>query len=305
MKHTLQVTLLLIAVFLLIQFFGLFALSQNTVVSVSPEGNVTVEHNDTVVGERPPIEGWVSIAYVLFGILVGTGLILLFARFGQFRLWKIMYFMAIWLSSSITLGVFVGAMAAMTIALLMAIIDIYVPNVLVHNLVEIFIYPGIAILFVPLLSVFWAGTLLFAISIYDMFAVWKSKHMITLAKFQTSSRSFAGFVIPYGKSGGVKGIKKGMPKKIGTKGSVKTAILGGGDIAFPLLFAGVVMDWLIGTGMSKYAAFLQASVVSIFAAAALLILFMKAEKNKFYPAMPFISAGCFAGLIVIYLISLI
>jgi presenilin-like A22 family membrane protease len=137
-----------------------------------------------------------------------------------------------------------------------------------------------------------------------MFAVWKSGHMVTLAKFQTSSKSFAGFVIPYGKTKGESIIKKGMPKDIGEKGGMRIAILGGGDIAFPLLFAGVVMDWLISTvGLEKIPALLQSSIISLFAAGALLFLFMWAKKDRFYPAMPFISAGCFLGLGIIWLIN--
>jgi len=305
MKHNLQVTAILVAAFLLIQFFGLFAISENTVVTVSPQGDVTVEHQDTVVGERPHIEGWVSLAYILFGVLVGTMLILLFVRLGQFKLWKMMYFLAVWLASSITLGVFVSAFVALLVAFILAILEIYRTNVFLHNLTELFIYPGIAILFVPLLNVQWAAALLLAISAYDMFAVWHSKHMVTLAKFQTKSRAFAGFVIPYGKTAGLKSIKGQIPKEIGERGGVRTAILGGGDIAFPLLFAGVVFDWLIKfAGLGKGPALLQSSIISVFAAIALLTLFVKASKDRFYPAMPFISAGCFAGLAVVWALNL-
>jgi presenilin-like A22 family membrane protease len=308
MKHNVQVTVILVTAFLLIQFFGLFAISENTVVSVEPDGNVTVDYQDTVVGERPDIEGWVSLAYILFGVLVGTSLILIFVRLGQFKLWKIMYFLAIWLASSITLGVFISAGIALLVAFILAVLEIYRTNIILHNITELFIYPGIAILFVPLLEVVWAAALLLAISVYDMFAVWKSKHMVTLAKFQTKSKAFAGFVIPYGKTSGLKSIKiRGkMPEEIGKKGEVRTAILGGGDIAFPLLFAGVVFDWLMRSGgLAKTTALLQSSIISIFAAIALLLLFMKAGKNKFYPAMPFISAGCFAGLAVIWALNLL
>ncbi len=294
----------MIAAFLFIQFFGLFAISENTVVSVSPEGNVTVDFEDTVVGERPDIEGWVSLAYILFGVLVGTGLILIFVRFGQFRLWKLMYFMAIWLSSSVTLGVFVSAVIAFVVAFILAVLELYRSNIIIHNLTELFIYPGIAILFVPMFSVPWAIALLLAISAYDVFAVWKSKHMITLAKFQTKSKAFAGFVIPYGKSGGMS-VKGKIPDEIGKEGAaVKVAILGGGDIAFPLLFAGVVFNWLIQSGgLVKWAALLQSSIISVFAAIALLILFLRAGKDKFYPAMPIISAGCFVGLAVVWALN--
>lgn len=304
MKHNMQVTVILIVAFLLIQFFGLFAISENTVVSTAPDGNITVVHQDTVVGERPDIEGYQSLLYILFGVLVGTVLILLFVRLGQFRLWKLMYFMAIWLASSITLGVFMAAWIAVAVAFIMAFLEICRTNLLIHNITELFIYPGIAILFVPLLNIFYASVLLVAISAYDAFAVWKSKHMVTLAKFQTESRAFAGFVIPYKKSGKKKGLKSKIPKEISTKGDIKTAILGGGDIAFPLLFAGVTMDWLIkSAGLLKFDALLQSSVISIFSAIALLILFLKASKNKFYPAMPFISTGCFVGLFIIWMIN--
>jgi presenilin-like A22 family membrane protease len=304
MKHNVEVTALLVIAFLLIQFFGLFTISENAVVAVSPEGNVTVEHQDTVVGERPEIEGWVSLAYIMFGVLTGTLLILLFIRFRQFKLWKAMYFLAVWLASSITLGVFIYAEIALLVAFMLAMLEMYRTNLFIHNLTELFIYPGIALLFVPLLNVQWAAILLVVISAYDMFAVWKSKHMVTLAKFQTKSRAFAGFVIPYGKTGGIRSIKGRMPEEIGGKGDIKTAILGGGDIAFPLLFAGVVFDWLIrSAGLPKGIALLESSIISMFAALALLLLFIKARKDKFYPAMPFISVGCFAGLVVIWAIN--
>jgi hypothetical protein len=64
------------------------------------------------------------------------------------------------------------------------------------------------------------------------------------------------------------------------------------------------MTWLIQTGMPKEIALLQAMIVSLFAGITLLILLIKGEKNKFYPAMPFISAGCFIGYGIIRLIML-
>ncbi|UCD02687.1 MAG: hypothetical protein JSV63_02760 [Candidatus Aenigmatarchaeota archaeon] len=301
MKHTMSVTLILIAVFLFIQFFGLYALSETMNVSATHEG-VDVDYDETVVGERPEIEGPVSLLYILFGILVGTGIVLLFVRLGQFRLWKVMYFMAIWLASSITLGVFIGSFLAVIVALVIAALEMYRTNIFIHNITEVLIYPGIAILFAPLFNIVWAALLLLAITAYDMFAVWKSGHMVTLARFQTSSKAFAGFVIPYSPGKGLK-IKKKIPRGI-KEGSVRTAILGGGDIAFPLIFAGVVLDWIIRTaGIGKSLALLEAFIVPLLAAAALLLLFVRAEKEKFYPAMPFVTAGCFAGFALIWIIN--
>ena len=74
---------------------------------------------------------------------------------------------------------------------------------------------------------------------------------------------------------------------------VKTAVLGGGDMGFPLLFAAVVQR--------VYGA--SALVVPIFAGIALLLLLLASKKDRFYPAMPFLSAGCFVGLGVALLLS--
>ena len=71
---------------------------------------------------------------------------------------------------------------------------------------------------------------------------------------------------------------------------VSEAMLGGGDIGFPLLFSGVILKTL---GLN------QALIVSLCSALALLFLFIIAEKKKFYPAMPILSLGCLIGYLVV------
>ena len=71
------------------------------------------------------------------------------------------------------------------------------PNVFIHNLTEVFIYGGIAALLVPIINLFSAFILLLLISIYDMYAVWKSKHMVSMAKFQSEAKVFAGLLKRY------------------------------------------------------------------------------------------------------------
>ena len=108
-----------------------------------------------------------------------------------------------------------------------------------------------------------------------MYAVWKSKHMIKLAKFQSQLKIFPGFLVPY--------IEK--RKK-------RAAMLGGGDIGFPLLFAGVVFKEL---GFISY-------IIPVIVSISLLLLLIYGNKNKFYPAMPFLGAGCFVGYGLILLL---
>ena len=88
-----------------------------------------------------------------------------------------------------------------------------------HNLTELFVYPGLAILFTPHFNVLSISLLLVLIAVYDMFSVWKSKHMIMLAKAQEKADMYTGYYLPM------------------DKGHI---FLGGGDIAFPMLFTSVV-----------------------------------------------------------------
>ena len=86
---------------------------------------------------------------------------------------------------------------------------------------------------------------------------------------------FAGLLIPYDKK--------------------KAAILGGGDIGFTLLFSVVVFRFL---GLS-------ALVIPLFVGLALFGLLVYGKKNRYYPAMPYLSAGCLAGYFVAYLLEIL
>lgn len=169
----------------------------------------------------------------------------------------------------------------------------------VHNITELLIYPGIASVFIPLLSIWAVIFLLFVISIYDMYAVWHAGFMQKMAKYQIEKlKIFSGFFVPYvGKKERelIKNAKRSntLHKLKKKKIKVNVAILGGGDIVFPIILAGVVLQTL---------GFLQALIISIGATLALSYLFYISEKGKFYPAMPFISAGCLIALGIAYLI---
>lgn len=190
-------------------------------------------------------------------------------------------------------------------AIILTFYKIIKRNIIVHNITEVLIYPGLAVIFLPLLNVIAASVLLIGISIYDIIAVWKTKYMIRLAKFQIQHlKIFTGFFLPYLKPKDKAKIeklramakrerKKGKKTKLKIKVPVQIAALGGGDVAFPLIFAGTV---LMAYG------FIASLITILCATLALLFLFLFSEKGKFYPAMPFLTAGCLLGLIIILLV---
>ena len=306
MKHTLNITLILVLLFLVSQITGLAITSRyiqvKETVTIDEATNETIILKNITYGAlpydvtRPVIEESSSFMYIMSAILIGTVLVLILIKFKKVSLWKFWFFLSIWMCLTIAFAAFLQQTIALVLALVLAIFRIQKPNVVVHNLTELFVYGGLAAIFVPLMNIFAVFMLLLLISIYDMFAVWKSKHMIKLAKFQSESRVFAGMMIPYKKP------KIGKGKLV--KKKKKTAILGGGDIGFPLMFAGVVMKNLMLKNTVAIS-FLEALIIPVLVSAALFCLLAKGKENKFYPAMPFISIGCLAGFLVVWLINLI
>ncbi|MBD3209675.1 hypothetical protein GF367_04660 [Candidatus Woesearchaeota archaeon] len=319
MKHEWHVTVLLVIIFLLSQLVGLF-LVQGSLQDITCEVVEGLEecepaYTDTVVGARPETRGFGSLLYIIIGVGVGTALLLLIAKYQKTSLWRVWFFIAVWLATSIALGVVMPFVAAWVLGLLLAAWKLWRPNIVIYNVAEVLMYAGIAVLIVPILDVFWMVILLLLISAYDMVAVWKSRHMVTMAKFITGSNAFAGLVIPYDHK--KKRIYGRLPRQQRVKqaslekGSrYKNAILGGGDITFPLLFAGVVMQGnvvkLVQSGVpflvAVQSSFLLALIVSLGATVAIAGLFLFAQKDKFYPAMPFVTAGCLLGWIVTLLV---
>ncbi len=306
MKHSVKAAAILLLLFLLAQFIGIAVLQQYVDVSQSAEQGKIV-FAELPIGERPPLEEDTSFLTIAAAVLIGTGLAFLLMRFKLIWLWKIWFFAALLLTILVALAAFLPTIIALVISLVFTTWRIIRPNFWVQTGTELFVYPGLAAIFAPLFSLFSVSILLLLIALYDAYAVWKSKHMIALAKSQAKAKIFAGLLVPY-----LEKEKKVMSKYEGNieiggeqneeqqkgqrrkKDSIRTAVLGGGDVAFPLLFTGVIF---------KEFGLWQSLLIPLFAALALGILFWKAEEKKFYPAMPFIAAGCFVGLGVVWLIT--
>jgi presenilin-like A22 family membrane protease len=230
--------------------------------------------------------------------------------------WKAWFFLAVLLALTIAIGAFVPFWYAFALSLALAAWKVFRPNVIIHNVTEVLVYSGIAWLIVPNFSLLTVSLLLVAIAIYDAWAVWRSKHMVAMARFQSDAKLFAGLLVPYGSSRSssqrsssqeTKRLAKttvSPSKTLPRISSARTAVLGGGDIAFPLLFSGAVLISLLKQGFALPVAFALSLIVVAAATASLTLLFVFAKKDVFYPAMPFISAGCFVGYGILWLAAL-
>lgn len=325
MKHDIEVVLFLVCLFFISQIVGLATVDKYIDhKAIEETGNITWAGLPYEM-ERPDIREEVSYVWITAAILIGTALIFLLMKFRTMMLWKTWFFLAVFITLTVAFKPWLGQGIASLAALILGYFKVFRKSVILGNLSEIFVYGGLAAIFVPLLNVNGAIMLLLLISAYDAYAVWKSKHMIKLAKFQSKSKVFAGIMIPYmrkteiNKSKGDEKINVNDAEKISVRSGRKmaskatdnvhsniekkdqVAVLGGGDVGFPLIFAGAVMkSMIIGEGAAY--AFAKTSVIPVMTSIALFMLLYYARKGKFYPAMPFLSVGCFVGYGIILLI---
>ena len=320
MKHKLSITLILLSMFLLAQFIGLFVVNAYTpqiILDPVTGKEISSSVNDLPFGlQTPDDEQTPSFLSIVFSFILAFAIIFILMKYKWKMIIRFWFFFVVILALGIAINAFLKyttlintSIIALAIAIPLSFLKIFRPNMLVHNTTELLIYPGIAAVFVPILvhpeatsfflKIWPILALLVLISIYDMWAVWKSGIMQKMAKFQMEElKIFGGFLIPSlskktkAQIAKIKQKYKGkkMPAKIKQKKfKVNLAILGGGDVIFPIITAGVFM---------RAFGFISALFIIFGALAGLTFLFSIIEKGKSYPTMPYISVGIFLGMLV-------
>jgi len=310
--------------FALTQFIGLYVIDSDPFHVKVTQANGTVEtvtNPDLSWIEPPEVQQQsdftVYLGSIIFAFIIAIVILFLLTRF------KVDIILRIWFFTVVVIALFITFNAifpkqilsnslyftipAVILAIVLGFFKIFKRNFLIHNLTELLIYPGIATLFVPILNLWSVLILLLIISAYDIWAVWHSGIMQKMAKYQINNlRVFSGFFIPYISKKmrmqlkKMKKNKKAKEKKV----RVNIAILGGGDVIFPIITAGVVFTmkqppW----GLPNFTGGLLPAVFVIAGATlGLALLFIFSEKKKFYPAMPFITAGMILGMALSYLL---
>jgi len=326
-KHKTSITIILLSMFFITQLIGIFVIGaylprQSVQVINGTEQNVTITPQ-LPYGMQPPEmkpnDALSFLVSLIISFVFAIVLIFVLMRIKAALFIRIWFFVVVIIALGITITSFISLSPlrglwyipyiSLLIALPLAIYKIFRRNIIVHNATELMIYPGIAAVFVPILNIWTILALLIIISLYDIYAVWHSKFMQKMAKFQINKlKLFTGFFVPYADKKTKDKIRlirqryksKKIPDSVAKKQKfrISLAILGGGDVVFPIITAGVVMQYVLKKSLSMPLGIIGALLVSVFATLALLALFIFSKKGKFYPAMPFITAGCIIGMIV-------
>ncbi|HEX33037.1 MAG TPA: hypothetical protein ENG01_01320 [Candidatus Aenigmarchaeota archaeon] len=204
---------------------------------------------------------------VIIGLLCGTIIVLLLIKYNLISVIKVWIFLVLWFVSSVTLNLFVDGAAVMS-AFFITFLAMFEPEIM--NIVLVIALSGLTAIIAPVFSTSSALLLLGAISIYDVYAVFVSKHMLKMA---TKLRNIMGFNI------GKPGTQYGTGKRVG-------AFLGNGDVVFASIMSAVlaIKNIYLGT--------LNLALTTI----TILLMFMYMKRPM--PAMPFITLASVPAVIL-------
>lgn len=318
MKHELKITLLIAVLFLITQLIGLgvvyYYISDSHIL---PYGMEPPQETTTLCSNMQECLISSLILSVSFALIILLMVFLI--KLKSIRIMKYWFFIIVIIGLGTTFSVvfselgleyYVSTIPILStlIAIVLSYFKVFKKNLYVHNITEVMIYPGIAAIFASMFNLSFIIIFLILLSIYDMWAVWKSGLMQKIAKFQINKLGLlGGFLIVYSNKKMKDKIKllkqrykgKKIPGSIVKKYNLRVnlAILGGGDVIFPIIATGVFFKYT----SSLLAAFLV--MVGAFLALSCILLYGK--KKKDYPAIPYLTTGIFAAMLLYYLFSLI
>lgn len=228
---------------------------------------------------------WQILIYFTILILI----ILLIIRFlksrsGKEILFKTFFILPVFFGGIIFWSLWIGDIFAFISISILIIWWMRKPNVLLHNFLLLSGMIGVGSFFGLSLDPLLVIILLVIFSIYDVIAVYKTKHMIKMAKEMIEAKAIAGIFLPP-KLSEIQTPLKDL--KIGGK----FLILGGGDIVFPLL----LVSSLVPVGI------LKSFIVAIFATIGLLFsiwIFISQKTRRPIPALPPIALFSIIGYLI-------
>ncbi len=236
--------------------------------------------------EISPVSFWQFLLYFSLATLFILFISLLGKRFkkGKQVIFKAIFIFAIIGGGIIFFSIWLPDFFALILVVILIFGWLIKPKILFHNLVMIFGVVGIGgvlgLSFSPLVMV----VILIIFSIYDYIAVYKTKHMVRIAKEMVEAGAILGFILPQKTSDFLADLKEVAP-------GGKFLILGGGDMVFPLIFS----ISLIPSGI------LNCLIVAFFAFLGLLVsflLFISQKTRKPIPALPPIALFSIIGFLI-------
>lgn len=169
------------------------------------------------------------LVFFIFGFLFFYSL---FSRskFGGYFL-KIFYLLAVFFGIQLILSLFINNFFASTLAILLITLNFLYPSIFFHNLNFAFAICGLSVVLAVQITPITAVIILVFFSVYDIIAVYFTRHMVKMAQSMIEKKVIFGFIVPAKTSYLIhppEKFKMGRPES-------EVVVLGGGDIAMPLI----------------------------------------------------------------------
>ena len=222
---------------------------------------------------------------------VGTAVILGLIRImhGGFFL-RIFFLLALFSGTLITLGIFLSNVWSLIFSLLLVMAYSFYPYVWFHNLVLILTLPGIAAVLGASITPYAAVILLIFMSVYDYIAVYKTKHMIKMAKAMITGRAIFAMIYPEHWHGFKAHLNKAHPGE-------GFMMLGTGDFVFPIIMATSAYS------ISAAAAW-TVLIVSLLGLLLMHLIFSLQKVRRPMPALPPLAAFAILGFILAIILKI-
>lgn len=230
---------------------------------------------------KAPISWWQFLLAFGIGIAVILGLIRIMHG-GLFL--RIFFILALFSGTLITLNLFLSDVWSLIISLLLVILYSFYPYVWFHNFILILTLPGITAVLGASFTPYVAVIILIFMSVYDYIAVYKTKHMVKMAKAMIAGRAIFAMIYPEHWHGFKMRVNEAHPGE-------GFMMLGTGDFVFPIVMTtsaytiSAVAAWIVLTA-------------SLFGLLLMHLLFSLQKVRRPMPALPPLAAFAIIGFLV-------
>ena len=235
----------------------------------------------------------IQIAPMLIALLIATVFMLLFIKYLKGPTSSKLFFaLILFVGINIVFSAFLPSLIALILTGFIIAARFMKPNVFIHNIAFFIALAGVGARLGTLLPVLAIIVLLILLSIYDFIAVFKTKHMVTMFKGMLKQGMPMGIVITENPMQFAHDIGKVSATKLRqTKKKLDFIMLGGGDLAFPALFAVAALTQF---------GLLEALGVIVGAVGGIILIHTLIVKKEFkaLPALPPIAAFSILGFLI-------
>jgi len=239
-----------------------------------------------------------SITTFVIAFAIATVMIILAIKYIKHPIaFNFLFSFLIFVGAETVFELFMPLLMAVALAILLSAARYLWPNMLVQNTAILIAIAGVGAQLGLLLPVTAVIVLLIILSVYDVIAVFRTKHMVKMFTGLMEKGVALSLVIPEKTSDLTRNMKRITEEKLKAHAEGKKhkiMMLGTGDVAFPIVFAVSALDYGLHQSYGV--------IIGALAGVLIIHLIMRNSNIRALPALPPIAACTIAGFLISFLI---